>query len=254
MLALIDGDIIVYRIGYTTQNDEEWIARWRANEMIEGILRDTESSEFRIYLSDSTENGFRKSILPSYKANRTQPKPKHYEFLKEYLLTEWNAKIAVGEEADDRLGIEQDWFDGPPEVFQTVICSIDKDLRQIPGWHYNFVTRLPPVCVGPTEGLRFFYQQILTGDRVDNIEGLYNIGPTRSKKILKGASTEADLFRATFEAYRTWMKDSSEEEVYKKILVNGRVLKIRTIEEEIWNFPQPFTQHQPTLDYQHESM
>lgn len=245
MLALVDGDIIVYRIGYTTEQNDWYIARWRCDEMMEGILKDVEADEYRVYLSDSTHNGFRSKVLPSYKANRTQPKPKHYEDLKAHLIGHWDARIALGEEADDRLGIEQDYDpEIPPEVWQTVICSIDKDLHQVPGHHWNFVKK-EWQTIFQSGATRFFWKQVLTGDVVDNIKGIYGIGPKRAEKILSSVPDGGDYFARILDEYRRAYQEQAE----RNLLITGRVIKIRTREGELWNFPMEYTQLQPSLDY-----
>jgi 5'-3' exonuclease len=50
-------------------------------------------------------------------------------------------------------------------------------------------------------GLQFFYNQILTGDRADNIIGLYRVGPVKATKMLSEAKTEQDLWEACVKAY-----------------------------------------------------
>lgn len=107
MLALIDGDIVCYRCAWSTENEAEGIAKHRCDEMLDGILMDTQATEFQIWLSDSQENNFRYKIDSNYKANRTGPKPKHLDFLKEHIIINWGARIAHEMEADDMLGIMQ---------------------------------------------------------------------------------------------------------------------------------------------------
>jgi 5'-3' exonuclease len=107
MIALLDSDIFLYEIGYTTEEEPDWVAFARMDEKIFDIMRATKADEYQCYLSDSKENNFRYKVDPSYKANRTQPKPKHYEILKEYLIVEHGAKIAHGMEADDAIALEQ---------------------------------------------------------------------------------------------------------------------------------------------------
>jgi 5'-3' exonuclease len=240
MIALIDGDVVVYRVGYTTDNDSEGIARARANEMIEGILAATGAKEFEVYLSDANTNNFRYEVSPEYKANRVDTKrPVHYEALKEHLIVHWGARIAHGMEADDMLGINQG--------LQTVICSIDKDLLQIPGHHYNFVKE-EWAFVEHWEGLKWFYQQLLIGDVTDNVKGCRGIGPVKSGRIIGAVSSgsgEEGLFEAVHQTYRTQEGKSeknpegkSEEEILNSILVAGRLLKIKQREdEELWDFP-----------------
>jgi hypothetical protein len=63
-------------------------------------------------------------------------------------------------------------------VTQAVICSIDKDLRQIPGHH--MVLGKGHLKVMPDGGMMRLYTQILAGDMTDNIRGCWQTGVTRS--------------------------------------------------------------------------
>jgi len=247
MLALIDADIAVYRTAFSCQKKDpltgdiivepEFVAKARFNEMIDGILAETSALEYQLWLSDSTENGFRIKFYPEYKANRP-PKPILYDFVKEIAITDWGAQIAIEQEADDALGIQQvgrGFFDGG-----TIICSIDKDLLQIPGNHYNFVKK-EKSFVTPDGGRFYFYTQLLTGDTSDNIQGCPGVGVAKAAKFLAGLSTEESLFQQVVNIYKTQYKTKCKIEdepfVMDQILQNGRCLKIRTEEEEIWNFP-----------------
>lgn len=235
MLALIDGDIVVHRVGYTTDNEEEWVARARCDEMLDGILVDTSSSEFEVWLSDNRDATFRYHLFRGYKANRVAPRPKHYDAIKEYLILKWGARIANEMEADDALGIEQD-----KSGTETVICSIDKDLLQIPGQHYNFVKE-EWACVTEWEGLQWFYKQMLIGDVSDNVRGCKGIGPVKAGRALdpiKSEVGEEALFQAVYQLYKKQEKGWQEAEILNHLLLTGRLLYIRQEQqEELWNFP-----------------
>jgi len=176
MRALIDGDIIVYRGAASAEEEEAWVALARADQMIQDILADTGATSYNVYLT-GTDN-FRREIAPSYKANRPDSRPKHWEAVREFLVTHHKAQMCNGYEADDEMGIQQD-----KKTMSTVICSIDKDLFQIPGRHYNFVKKVHNV-VTPENGLKFLYMQSLIGDRSDNIIGVAGIGPVKAEKAL----------------------------------------------------------------------
>jgi len=45
MIALLDGDIFTYRVACTTENEDEGIAVWRINEMVEQCLQDVQATE-----------------------------------------------------------------------------------------------------------------------------------------------------------------------------------------------------------------
>lgn len=250
MRSLVDTDILLYRIGFTTENEDEGIARARFNEMAEGILSETGATSYQFWLSDSTANNFRTKIYPEYKANRKDfKKPKHYDFLKDLAIEEWGARVTVGQEADDALGIEQtkDYNSLAPASERTIICSIDKDLHQIPGNHYNFVKKESSI-VEPEDGRKFFYQQLLKGDSVDNLQGAPGIGDAKAAKALGSESSEVGLFRLVrdcyMEQYRNKIfnvKELSEKQsefVTEQLLVNGICLKIRQEENELWKFPE----------------
>jgi len=176
MRALIDGDIVVYRGAASAEKEEQWVALARADQMIQDILADTGATSYNVYLTGS--GNFRREIAPSYKANRPDKRPAHWQAVREFLVTHHKAQICDGFEADDEMGVQQD-----KETMTTVICSIDKDLLQIPGRHYNFVKKLHSV-VDKDQGLKHLYLQCLIGDRSDNIIGVAGIGPVKAEQAL----------------------------------------------------------------------
>jgi len=235
MLALIDGDILVYRVGYTTEQEDWPIARWRINTLLDRIINFTQAEYAQIYLSDSTENCFRRKLFPAYKAHRTQPKPVHYDKLKEHLIVSAGAKICIEEEADDVLGIEQS------KESDSVICTIDKDLNQIPGMHFNFV-KDEVYEISPGEAEFNFYYQLLQGDRVDFIPGIPRVGPKTATKLLEGAFTTEEYFTRCREAYHK--AGLSDFDMY----LTGLLVKIRTKPDELWTFPNAFQSYQPKME------
>jgi DNA polymerase-1 len=214
MKALIDADIVAYRVACTLEDDDaEDFVYARAEDLIDQILVNTEATEYRLFLTG--KNNFRYTIYPEYKAHRPKEKPFWLEKCRQYLIATFNAEVIDGQEADDALGIAQ--------TEDTIICSIDKDLLMIPGRHYNFVKDEFQEVTNDS-GMLHFYMQCLTGDRSDNIKGIEKIGPKKAEKILAGCVTEQELFNAVRDAY------SNDEE----FLMNGRVLWIRRKENEDW--------------------
>ena len=192
MKALIDGDIVCYRCAAVNENADVGLARWQADELITRILEDVNATDWKVYLSG--ENNFRYQLYPAYKANRKdKPKPKHLEALREHLLLDWPTEITDGYEADDALGINNG--------IDTVLCSIDKDLWQLPGYHYHFVKR-EWMEVSNFDGWRNFYLQLLIGDTADNIPGCSGIGKVKAPKILGSCKTEFEMYEACVESYK----------------------------------------------------
>jgi hypothetical protein len=190
-IALIDGDILTYRLGFggqkklpdgTIEPIPDPVMKARVDSFIVDLLMfDLPScTDYEGYLSLDSESNFRNAIAVTapYKGNRTAAKPHHYDLIRERLLTYWDFHGIIGQEADDSLAQEQ-----TEKGDKTVIVSIDKDMLQVPGWHYNFVTRnLQYVTM--FGGFYNFCVQMLMGDKVDNIIGLKQVGIKTAQKIL----------------------------------------------------------------------
>ena len=223
MHVLIDGDIIGYRIGFSTEEENEKIVVSRVATFIESMLwEDLDAETYQGYLTGS--GNFRNDIARTapYKGNRTAPKPKHLQFIRDYLVSAWDFRISEGEEADDSIAIEH-----TSRNHESIIASIDKDFLQLPGKHWNFVKK-EMTEVNETEALLNFYRQVLTGDRVDNIIGLKGIGPVKADKILANCTSRAEMYLACIEAY-----GGSEE----RVIENCRLLWLRRTVGEIWQPP-----------------
>lgn len=187
--ALIDADILNYRIGFATNEEDESVAiRTMAGFLEDLILFDLpEVQTWELHLTG--KNNFRNkyAVTVPYKGNRTAEKPVHYHLLREYLCSSWDATINEGIEADDMLAIRATELGD-----ESIIVTLDKDLNQVEGWHYNFVKKTK-YFVDKDEGLLNFYKQFLTGDVVDNIKGARGIGEAKADKLLRG-KTEAEMW------------------------------------------------------------
>lgn len=224
MLALIDADIVAYRVGFASETETAKIAISRAGEFMEELVMKPYVGDYKGFLTGS--NNFRNSIAVTkkYKGNRSQPKPVHYEVIREYLVSAWACEVQEEQEADDAIGIEAYSMD----VKDTIIMSIDKDLNMIRGHHYNFI-KDEKYFVEEDEAIKFFYTQCLTGDRTDNIPGLDRVGPVKAAKILEGKTTEREMYEAVLEAYEGRKEYLCEQ---------ARLLWIRRSKDQIWNPPE----------------
>tara|TARA_R110000787_G_scaffold114006_1_gene223549 strand:- start:266 stop:988 length:723 start_codon:yes stop_codon:yes gene_type:complete len=181
---LIDGDIIAYRIGFASQTtdretglviaDPKTHALHSCKLYVNRIIEDSGCNSYTIYLTP--KKNFRNKVRDDYKANRRGvAKPVHIDAIRTYLISAFKATVVQNMEADDALGLKQD-----PT---TCIASIDKDLLMCEGRHYNFVKK-EHTTTTPEQGTKFFYQQMLTGDTVDNIMGIKGIGKVKSVRLL----------------------------------------------------------------------
>lgn len=237
---LIDCDVLRYEIGFSSEFKDEETGKIQPREwgFVEELLdskisficeeaggteppllfltkdRRTALVQTRGKSGEFTPN-FREHISVSapYKGTRKSAKPIHYENITAYLLGKYNTIVADGLEADDLMAITQTSRD------DTIICSRDKDLRQVPGWHYSWECGKQP-SLGPLKatrngklkmrkdkvvgtGLSFFHFQLLTGDTVDNIPGAKGWGSKKAYNLLQELASPEDQFREVRNIYRT---------------------------------------------------
>ncbi len=278
MKALIDGDVIVYAAGFASDTNvysvEDKTFQYKAdavkaaheiglpvgliektieieplshclhsvNKMIEGILEAVDADEAVIYLSGATN--FRNDLVDDYKANRdTKHKPHHYEAIKAHLKSRWEAIVTDGIEADDAMGIAQ-WSDMDKHGYDeldadTCICTVDKDLNMIAGWHYNF-RKGDLFFVDPEDADRYFFKQLLTGDTVDNIEGLKGVGDKTAEKILnRSAGTVPDLLETVVAAWlsksKTQFAGLPDKDIIDIMATTGDLLWIQREPHQTWD-------------------
>jgi hypothetical protein len=252
---LIDADILRWEVGSIGQTGEdgspksfEFVA-----SVLDGRIQDIceavgATQEPILYLSEGKTFRDIIAFTKPYKENRSQVvKPFHFANLTSYMHNQYEVVVADGVEADDVMGIEQ--YSRPEK---TTICTRDKDLRMIPGWHYGWECGKQREYEkrwvdeeGSLEwdgkkltgtGTQFFYAQMLMGDSTDNIPGCPGIGPKRTANILCGYNVE-EMFSLVYKTYRS--KGCSED----MILEQGQLLWIvRELDEEgrpvLWQFPE----------------
>jgi len=223
MIALLDADILCYRVGFATDDEHENTAIETMAVFLEDLIMfdlvDTDSHE--LFLTGKTNFRNDIAVTAPYKGNRKDvKKPKHLPLLREYLQTAWGASVSDGQEADDDIATRATELGD-----ESIIVSIDKDFMQVPTWHYNFVKKVKKY-VTPEEGLRFFYKQILTGDSADNIKGIYRVGEVTATKMLADAKTEEELYACCVEAMGA-----------ERVLENARLLWLRRQANQMWEPP-----------------
>jgi len=232
LTALIDGDILVYVVGYASDDVNEHQATSRVLRTFNTIINATQSSNYRMFVSDSRGN-FRNKLFPLYKANRTAPKPVHYQHITNVLLDKLGAEVTFGEEADDALGILSSAYS------DSIIVSIDKDLLQVPGLHYNWRTS-KYTHITEAEGRHRFWSQVLTGDTTDNITSRVGlscpgVGAVKAAKILEWCSTNEEYYHSTRSAYKTYLPDYDDVEIDARLELTAQLVHIRRKAGHIWS-------------------
>lgn len=230
-IALIDGDLWCYDIPFAAQSGLEEDRRpsidyciTAAEQRMEHILKSTGCQDIEFYLTGKTN--FRNDVatIQTYKAGRGE-KPALYNEMRKWVEFKWNAITVEGMEADDMLAIRQ-----THEKDKSVIVSRDKDLRMVEGWHYGYTCgkqkEFPLTWISEMGyldynkkltggGMKWFFAQLLMGDKTDNIQGVKGVGAKKAYDALSDLSTSLDMFKTSLDMYDNNLED---------LLENGNLL------------------------------
>lgn len=205
------------------------------DERIELIQERTKAESWQGYLTGKDNFRYKVATIQPYKEGRGE-KPFWYEGIRQYLIENRNVIVVNGYEADDALAINGGSQDA-------VICSRDKDLRQVPGWHYSWEAGLskerPMYWISELDGYRNFFVQCLIGDPVDSIPGLYQVGEKAAcVQRVEAASTELEMFQEVKTQYQ--QRFGSYWDMF--LCENGRLLwMLRTEDDDWWKRQKEFT-------------
>jgi DNA polymerase-1 len=201
---LIDADPICYRAAQAAEEELDFsqdltfiVGNFRrgkdiVRQEIDKLISRFDAGEIVLFFT-GTQN-FRKEVDPEYKSHRIKRKPAGYLKLKNWCMKQWPSYMEERLEADDLLGIHA--TSGQYKNF--VLCSPDKDLRQIPCRQFDGTNEFD---VTPAQGKRKFWEQVLTGDPTDGYKGVVGIGSKRAKEILDKVK-DGSYYEAVLAAYK----------------------------------------------------
>jgi DNA polymerase-1 len=224
MKLLIDADFIVYKSCASAETEIDWgddviVVTSNFSDAYKNVQRELkkieaaffDSTDTILFFSDSVN--FRKFIFPDYKGHRNRKKPCGYRRIIEKLKDDYEVIKMPTLEADDAMGIYATLY---PD---NVICSPDKDMRQIPGKLYDLDTVTE---ITPEEGMQWHYIQTLAGDQTDGYSGVPGIGVKRA----------AALFEQSGYTWTTVVKAFKEKGLDEDVaLQNARLAKILTCDD-----------------------
>jgi hypothetical protein len=240
MYPLIDADVLRYECGFGVESGwphEGYPPADYAFEMLDnkiGNICAMVGATLPPTLFLTGKGNFRESIAKLRPYKQRQPnKPFHFKNLTAYMLFKYDVIVSEGMEADDLMAITQTENSAEKDykTIPTVICTRDKDLRQVPGWHYGWENHLQPEfslakvdelgfiklttkervkADGKVEktnkltgvGYIFFLSQVLMGDGVDTVPGLPNCGPVKAFEILNGSASIQEGIERVVGAYK----------------------------------------------------
>lgn len=232
-VALIDADILAYQAAATAEKPVDWgDGLWTLHSFEQDAAAAFEASLERIkektgaakmLLAFSDKANWRKDVLPTYKANRIGVrKPMLLGYLRGYAEDRYECRMIPRLEGDDVLGM----LATSPLGAELIVCSLDKDLKTIPGDHYNF-GKDELFTITQEEADYWHMMQTLTGDTTDGYAGCPGIGPKTAEKIL---AAEGSMWTNVLKAFDK--AGLGEEEA----LVQARVARI--MRHEDYNFEE----------------
>jgi len=98
MLALIDADIVCYRIGFASEEVSDKICLARCAEFMEELVMKPYVGDYQGYLTGKKNYRTDIAVTAPYKGNRTAAKPKHYGLIREYLEKAWGCIVVEGQD------------------------------------------------------------------------------------------------------------------------------------------------------------
>ena len=229
-VAHIDADFTCYQVSAETADELEGRKPRRTMEQmrtnmrvaLEHLMKQTGATSYVAHVTPSASNkGGRddQALTKGYQDNRgDKDKPEHLNAIRGYAGAELPSIVHLDQEADDGMA-QANYNAVDPNL--SVIVSKDKDLRMVPGLHYDFDTEtvvdvddaFGDIWVDRTKssakvlgwGTKFFWAQLLMGDTADNIAGLPNtlnlkgkltkVGPIAAYGYLEDCTDDWQCFR-----------------------------------------------------------
>lgn len=208
--AVIDADSIIYIIAWHLKDtviDDfvEYTIKSKCESFFKLLLSEVQADRYIGFISRSDNNTFRHRLytIKKYKGNRGPKEIWHQNaepYIRKVLTQDFNIKEVYGMEADDALSLYAELNPNEEHVF----CAIDKDIRQLPGLHYDYRKMGPETfitTISKEQAERNFYMQVLTGDISDNVFGLPGIGEVKAGKILDEAEFKSHAVEMKYLAH-----------------------------------------------------
>lgn len=224
---IVDGDPVLFRSAWNCNTLEQALAEYRKNiEDLENCcfnnLRETK-------VAVKGNGNFRIDFCSNYKSGRSRAQAKNDNpmdvELRNYLISKGEVIPADGMEADDLVRI---WaVEAQKKGHKYIIASLDKDLQCIPGIHYTwrFINKQMFDSfhhVDEDTADIHYWSQVLQGDPVDDIPGIWRVGPVKAKNILEGASGSLERKQRVIDAYYEAYGDDWKE----KMMHTGTLIHI----------------------------
>jgi hypothetical protein len=232
----LDSDFLAYSTSYEKPNEEKSFKEMQHNAgmAIEKYRRHAGAESVHLHLTPGTSNKGHRGALAiqkEYQGNRKndKAKPRYLHLMRDWMAKHYAATLHQDCEADDGMSSAQYAALDADMRERSVICSGDKDLLMVPGLHMDYgdytladtETDFGSTWLDATKsskkikglGQKFFWSQMLTGDTVDNIQGIPKVkfegkwkpvGPVMADVIMQAVTSNKlgfDMVKTLYERY-----------------------------------------------------
>lgn len=213
----IDADMLAYQCGGNEETTVSQSREW-ATHLIHRLTSAAGAEKVMLHLTgDGSTKGDRYLVAQRkpYQGNRKSGrKPHNHGYLRDWMATgqgEWPVKVWLDREADDGIcymacHVKDHW-----------IATRDKDMRMIPGGHVNWQTgettrfshgTYDHQAWGLQFGLKWFWMQMLMGDKADNIPNVTRLfGEAKACKALLPAEGHLHAYDIVVDLYEEYHGD-----------------------------------------------
>lgn len=229
----VDADMLCYVAG---GGEDMSVATSRriVHSMVETFREQAQAERAVLQMTASGCLKGQRVLVPTSQPYQAQRKgsrrPKNWGYLREYLAQyagpDFKVKIWDDREADDGFGYVS--VSRPNDV----ICTNDKDMQMLEGWHLDWTTKelfeVPRdtyelIRGNKTYGYKWFLLQMLQGDSADHIRGLgkcaaapRGCGPATAAKMLAGTAGKEDGIAEVVRFYKgafddKWANEFAEQ-------------------------------------------
>jgi rRNA-processing protein FCF1 len=194
-------------------------------------------NSYELYITNCKKS-LRKEISTYYKSNRKANK--WVNAIRNRLIIDDNVIYDNEYEADDLIADRARELN--EKGFEYIVVSIDKDLKQIPGVHFDYypiyehtkdddgnIKKTFKQLKGlsfttPFESWKMLALQVLMGDSGDRVNGIPKVGPKRAEIILKDCRTPKDFQNAVVRAYISHADKFENSDWRSELFMNYRLI------------------------------
>jgi DNA polymerase-1 len=203
---LIDADVLAFEASVIAEESIEWkeemwtvhadmaLAKARIVNRVEEFKEKLQADDIVMALTDRAN--YRRILNPDYKSNRSKSRlPIILKQVKKWIIEEMDGQLWPNLEADDIISILA--TDKKMDE-ETIIVSIDKDFKSVPGIYYDF-NKDETHHVSQEEADRYHLIQTLTGDATDGYSGVPKVGAVTAKRLLEKEGYDWDVVKKCYE-------------------------------------------------------